>query len=245
LAGVLENCQESTDCTRGVTQRLLGLQNCSKISYTNASTVADAPSFPLTGPANLNLYLEKDGAVKAYRFLHQVENSQVRVRKMESAGSTLNNFSYSLTSLQRKKSWNLTFRTESERDTKEVGVKAEVDLENSQLGLDLLFPQTNYNMKGLQLLSISGEFQFIGNERNVGTFKWTDPAKEVEATFMKETTKVFSAKTSLVRATRNKQQVLQPKFLLTYNNQNYANLNGLFNFRAQLDPTKRSSANVK
>ena len=166
MAGVLENRQESTDCTRGVTQRLLGLQNCSKISYTNASTVADAPSFPLTGPANLNLYLEKDGAVKAYRFLHQVENSQVRVRKMESAGTTLNNFSYSLTSLQRKKSWNFTFRTESERDTKEVGVKAEVDLENSQVGLDLLFPQTNYNMKGLQLLSISGEFQFIRNERN-------------------------------------------------------------------------------
>jgi hypothetical protein len=52
----------------------------------------------------------------------------------------------------------------------------------------------------------------------------------VEATFMKETTKVFSAKASLIRATRNKQQVLQPKFLLTYNNQNYANLNGLLNF---------------
>ena len=78
-----------------------------------------------------------------------------------------------------------------------------------------------------------------------GTFKWTDPAKEVEATFMKETTKVFSAKASLIRATRNKQQVLQPKFLLTYNNQNYANLNGLLNFRAQINPMKRSSANFK
>ena len=50
---------EWTGCTRGETQRFLGVQLCAEVHYANGSSTPTAPDFPLTGPARFNVYLQK------------------------------------------------------------------------------------------------------------------------------------------------------------------------------------------
>ena len=78
VSGVIENREEISQCTRGTTQRYLGLQLCSQISYPNASETEYGPFFPLTGPATLNVELVKiDPAITSYRFLHKIDVTEV------------------------------------------------------------------------------------------------------------------------------------------------------------------------
>lgn len=78
MTGIEENRVDTSDCTRGLTQRYLGLQICSQATYPNASQNEFAPNFPLTGPSHFSLSLDKaDPSIKSYRFLHKIENKEV------------------------------------------------------------------------------------------------------------------------------------------------------------------------
>lgn len=78
IAGLIENREEMSQCTRGPTQRYLGLQLCTQISYPNTSEAEYGPFFPLTGPARLSVKLVKmDPAITTYRFLHKIDVTDV------------------------------------------------------------------------------------------------------------------------------------------------------------------------
>ncbi|XP_057368025.1 uncharacterized protein LOC130689027 [Daphnia carinata] len=128
LPGIEENRVEMSDCTRGLTQRYLGLQVCSQIAYPNASDVEFVPYFPLTGPSHLSIELVKtDPAITSYRFLHKVENEET------------------------KKAWTLSFRPEGAKESKEVGVRAGIEYKETDSGLlefILMLPSNSYETKG-------------------------------------------------------------------------------------------------
>uniref|UniRef100_T1J6R0 Vitellogenin domain-containing protein n=1 Tax=Strigamia maritima TaxID=126957 RepID=T1J6R0_STRMM len=73
IEGIIQDRQEAHYCSGSLTSTPLGFQFCGHLSYPNASQVHSAPYFPLTGPAALQLLIEKtdpslDTFVIEYRY---------------------------------------------------------------------------------------------------------------------------------------------------------------------------------
>ena len=208
LAGIRENRFEASSCSRGLTQRLLGLQLCADVSYPNASEAEIGPHFPLTGPAHLSVELVKfDPSITSYRFLHRLENTE------------------------SLKAWTLTFNPQGVKDSKEVGIKGRIDSDAGHLGIKLMLPINTYEVNGIFLiLKIFITSNSILMKLILGTFKWYEDSKMLEASFIRDVNnKVVMVKASLDRSTRSKQQIaFLPKLILTYGNQNFLDLNGIF-----------------
>uniref|UniRef100_A0A915L5G5 Vitellogenin domain-containing protein n=1 Tax=Romanomermis culicivorax TaxID=13658 RepID=A0A915L5G5_ROMCU len=65
--GVVTNRGEGSVCSPKKLGERIGLKLCTVISYPNASDVVDAPYFPLTGPFNAEVYIDKaDPGVSSY-----------------------------------------------------------------------------------------------------------------------------------------------------------------------------------
>uniref|UniRef100_T1J9X6 Vitellogenin domain-containing protein n=1 Tax=Strigamia maritima TaxID=126957 RepID=T1J9X6_STRMM len=65
-------------CSGLMTRTILGLDICAEISYPNASEMANAPGFPLTGPTSFAIYIEKsDHQLTSYDFNYQWEDNEV------------------------------------------------------------------------------------------------------------------------------------------------------------------------
>ncbi|KAM9316095.1 apolipoprotein B-100 [Gastrophryne carolinensis] len=62
MPSIIENREEHTSCKPLIT----GMQFCTSIGYSNASTIDSAPYFPLTGEARYELELRPTGQVKEY-----------------------------------------------------------------------------------------------------------------------------------------------------------------------------------
>ena len=77
--GGIEDREEFASCTRGDVLHFLGVQICADVSYPNGSSTDNVGHFPLTGPSNINVnVLKVDQSITTYRFLHQIDNEEVK-----------------------------------------------------------------------------------------------------------------------------------------------------------------------
>lgn len=108
------------------------------------------------------------------------------------------------------KSWTLTFRPEGGKDSKEIGLKARMEYNQSDsglLGFGLMLPSNSYEMKG--------------------NFKWNDERKTVEASFTRAgSQQLLLARAGLIRTMRSEQQIYKPRLILTYKMENLVDLLG-------------------
>ena len=78
LNGIADR-EDYSSCTKGNMFRFLGLKICAKASYPNATSTPNVGHFPLTGKSDFHVNLVKvDQNVTSYRFLHHIENEEVR-----------------------------------------------------------------------------------------------------------------------------------------------------------------------
>ena len=65
---ITENRQEHRSCSGDKIARITGLEICGELQYPNASLVANAPYFPLTGPVKAGITLLKRDSLSGYKF---------------------------------------------------------------------------------------------------------------------------------------------------------------------------------
>ena len=125
LPGIITNRVDFHGCTAGLMKRLLGVEICTQASYPNASEFTSTPNFPLTGPSHFSVKLQKsDALIKSYNFLHKIVNDS------------------------NNKAWNLSFKPEGSAESKEVGLRASIDLAKGELSVTFSLPTRTYTIAG-------------------------------------------------------------------------------------------------
>ena len=66
---ITENRQTVKMCTGDMASRITGLELCGELQYPNASTTANGPYFPFTGPTSFSVTLYKRDTLTSYKLL--------------------------------------------------------------------------------------------------------------------------------------------------------------------------------
>ncbi|KAK3089687.1 hypothetical protein FSP39_005602 [Pinctada imbricata] len=232
---MIANKEIKRDFCSGYTMgRVTGLELCGKLSYVNASELPNAPYFPLTGPVNLVLEVEKRDTHTGYRFQLKKINNRKQVNfkvfydtpggKIERA--TGFELDVNKRNLVNNKNMKKVSGIATVDDTSEYRLVGEIPIEDKKNvikykpKLEIMYPDRDPitiigNAEYQKRKSLTSNLQIIGVQKNPITLesviKYTDKMKGISFRFVHEKTKMYTAEVMVRTDIKKTRWLLKPK----------------------------------
>ncbi|XP_063771383.1 LOW QUALITY PROTEIN: apolipoprotein B-100 [Pseudophryne corroboree] len=192
MASIMENRKEQSYCKRLIT----GLEYCTNIAYSNASSIDAAPYFPLTGEARFELEIQPTGEVQEYSLtanynLNREGSDQVATLKVSAQAEGAKSPEASLTVKYNRNKFILTSDVEIPEANVNFGASLRLNDESSDFRRSFALVAELSNQQ-ISEATLTGRLSYDGSTEAVLSGGLSIPRLHVEANAEANLMKVLS-----------------------------------------------------